>query len=343
METIDTDIKLDFSDVLIVPKTSTLESRSEVSVERTFKLKHAGWEWTGVPIIAANMDTTGTFEMAMILDDMDALTALHKHYTLEELIAFFALHDPINAFYSMGTSSNDMVKLKDFITEYGTPKMICMDVANGYTMQFLDRVSSIRDLCPNAFIMAGNVVTPEKTEQVILAGADCAKIGIGPGSVCTTRKMTGVGYPQLSAVLECAAAAHGVDGLVCADGGCVVPGDVVKAYGAGADFVMLGGMLAGTDETSGEVIDGHKVFYGMSSKKANDTYAGGLNGYRAAEGKEVKVPYKGPVEDVMIEILGGVRSAMTYVGATKLKQLTKRTKFIRVNNQINNSFSAYEV
>ena len=348
MEVIDNDIKLDFSDVLIVPKTSTLSSRSEVSVKRTFILKHAGWEWTGVPIIAANMDTTGTLEMARTLKQLSALTALHKFYDNSELNQFFVENDAHEyAFYSIGISEKDVSKLWEYAKQYGSVKMICVDVANGYTMQFLDVVSKIREGFPDSMIMAGNVVTPEKTEQVILAGADCVKVGIGPGSACTTRKVTGVGYPQLSAIIECAAAAHGVGGLVCGDGGCVYPGDVAKAFGAGADFVMLGGMLAGTDETSGDVVirggDPYKAFYGMSSKKANDTYAGGLNGYRAAEGKEMLVPYKGPVSDVMQEILGGVRSAMTYVGAVKLKELTKRTKFVRVNNQINNVFSRYEV
>ncbi len=351
MEAIDTDIKLDFCDVLIIPKTSTLESR-DVSVERTFKLKHAGWEWDGIPIIAANMDSTGTMAMAETLSHMFAVTALHKHYTVEQL-GEWVLSGKIdhNAFfYSMGTSSNDFEKLDSFMTQYGQyciPHMVCVDVANGYTMQFLESISKLRDMLPNSFIMAGNIVTPEKTEQVILAGADCAKVGIGPGSVCTTRKMTGVGYPQLSAIIECANAAHGVDGLVCGDGGCVFPGDVAKGFGAGADFIMLGGMLAGTDEAAGEIVelDGrkYKTFYGMSSKKANDMYSGGLKGYRAAEGKEVLIPYQGPVTPVIQEILGGVRSTMTFVGATKLKQLTKRTKFVRVNNQINNSLSPYEV
>lgn len=351
MEAIDTDIKLDFSDVLIQPKTSSLDSRADVSVERTFKLKHAGWEWSGIPIIAANMDTTGTMEMAESLDRLFLLTALHKHYSIDELGEFF--QGPVNhesAFYSMGVSVNDFNKLFEYQTRYGVPHMVCVDVANGYTTQFLDGVERLRKELPDTFIMAGNVVTPEKTEDVIRSGADCVKVGIGPGSVCTTRKMTGVGYPQLSAIMECAAAAHGVDGLVCGDGGCVQAGDIVKAFGAGADFVMLGGMLAGTDETPGEITnkpDGtgrkYKEFYGMSSKKANDAYAGGLNGYRAAEGKEVLVPYRGPVTPIVEEILGGVRSAMTYIGAKKLKELTKRTKFIRVNNQINNSLSAFEV
>jgi len=348
MEGIDNDVKLDFSDVLIIPKTSTLESRSKVSVERTFILKHAGWNWTGVPIIAANMDTTGTFEMAVALEKFDAVTALHKFYNNDEIQSFFVDHEMrLNAFYSIGTSEKDLTKIMGYATAYGAPKMICLDVANGYTMQFLDCVSTLRDIFPESFIMAGNVVTPEKTEQVVLAGADCVKVGIGPGSVCTTRKMTGVGYPQLSAIIECAAAAHGVGGLVCGDGGCVYPGDVSKAFGAGADFVMLGGMLSGTTETSGDIVELNgakfKRFYGMSSKVANDAYAGGLNGYRAAEGKEVLVPFKGPVGDVLSEIIGGVRSTMTYVGATKLKELTKRTKFVRVNHQINNSFSGYEV
>jgi GMP reductase len=286
--------------------------------------------------------------------------SLYSSYCLDDFIGYLDPNEGAN-FTSQGLdigigrlpvisleeAQEQVDKIMGYATAYGAPKMICLDVANGYTMQFLDCVSTLRDIFPESFIMAGNVVTPEKTEQVVLAGADCVKVGIGPGSVCTTRKMTGVGYPQLSAIIECAAAAHGVGGLVCGDGGCVYPGDVSKAFGAGADFVMLGGMLSGTTETSGDVVELNgskfKRFYGMSSKVANDTYAGGLNGYRAAEGKEVLVPFKGPVGDVLSEIIGGVRSTMTYVGATKLKELTKRTKFVRVNHQINNSFSGYEV
>lgn len=741
------DIKLDFSDVLIVPKTSTLTSRWEVSVKRAFQLKHANWSWAGVPIIAANMDTVGTIEMADALSELDMCTALHKHYTVEELNSYLFLeHDNKNknVFYSMGITDKDFEKLGQYTFKGSAPSMVCLDVANGYTMAFLDAIKKLREYVPGAFIMAGNVVTPEKTEQVILAGADMVKVGIGPGclaensrilmangtykniqdvkpgdriitmngtpatvkksfstgirkvisvknasfnkelvltpdhkcyvgdlkttsystiqsrgyssllqlptknnesklkwkeiveskdrttallpskikweipdsfeydissyftvdkykkdynivikssydlgymfgfflgdgnshththttkngnstsgriefnifkndikyiekitqiikdvtgkepvlrydntvcvvtlyskqwahiftnffkkaekhlpekyycldkkylqglydglmdsdgnfedekshkftntsqqiielygfltynlfgyfpyytsgrlnhsklveartecyrckhtvtggqiktrvmdnyqivkltnfedrfvevpvydleiddeshsfiannmivhnSVCTTRKMTGVGYPQLSAIMDCADAAHGLNGLVCADGGCTVPGDVVKAFAAGADFVMLGGMFAGTDESGGEKVfvdhkndfqvheterhgklfpPSHVRFYGMSSKKANETYNGGLSNYKAAEGKEVLVPYKGSVKDVAQEILGGLRSAMTYVGATKLKELTKRTTFVRVNNQLNNVFTGKEV
>lgn len=354
------DVKLDFDDVLIVPKSSFLDSRKKVKVERTFQLFHAGWEWTGVPIIAANMDTTGTIEMANALSQYKMLTALHKHHYYGDIDDTLYKLDNF-VFYSMGITDNDLDGLKSIINlkreiapDISYPRMICIDVANGYTIQFLDAIKRVRDMCPNAMIMAGNVVTPEKTEQVIISGADCVKVGIGPGSVCTTRIKTGIGFPQLSAIIECADAAHGIDGLVCGDGGCTSPGDVVKAFGGGADFVMVGGMLAGTDESAGEKVHinnsgnklpisnespaTHVAFYGMSSKKANVKYHGVLANYKTAEGKESLIPYKGSVHEVVQDILGGLRSAMTYVGAKKLKELTKRTKFIRVNNQHNKIF-----
>jgi GMP reductase len=203
-------------------------------------------------------------------------------------------------------------------------------------------VTKFRDENKDVVVMAGNVVTGDMTEALILAGVDIVKVGIGPGSVCTTRKMTGVGYPQLSAIIECADAAHGLGAQVCGDGGCTVPGDLAKGFGGGADFIMLGGMLAGHDESAGDLIerDGKQLkrFYGMSSAAAMTKHAGGVAKYRASEGKEVLVDYRGPVENTLQDILGGVRSACTYVGARKLKELTKRTTFIRVGMQINEVF-----
>merc|ERR1712084_190459 len=221
--------------------------------------------------------------------------------------------------------------------------MICIDVANGYSEPFVQCIRDTRKRFPQHTIMAGNVVTGEMTEELLLAGADIVKVGIGPGSVCTTRKMTGVGYPQLSATMECADAAHGLGGCVVSDGGCTCPGDVAKAFGAGADFVMLGGMLAGHDECSGELIEEggqhFKVFYGMSSDTAMKKYAGGVAEYRSSEGKTVRVPYRGPIGETIRDILGGIRSACTYVGAAELKELPLRTTFIRVTQQLNTVFT----
>ena len=212
---------------------------------------------------------------------------------------------------------------------------ICIDVANGYSERFSKYVKNIRKEYPDKVIIAGNVVTGEMTEELILNGADIVKVGIGPGSVCTTRIQTGVGYPQLSAVIECADAAHGVGGFIMADGGCTCPGDVAKAFGGGADFVMLGGMLAGHDECSGQVVNGQKQFYGMSSSEAMDKYSGGVAKYRSSEGKSVNVPYRGPVSDTASSILGGLRSACTYIGANAIKHMPKCTTFVRVNQQSN--------
>ena len=341
---IDQEIKLDFKDVLIRPKRSTLTSRSEVDISRDFIFRHSQARYHGIPIIAANMDSTGTMEMARAFEPQKLSVALHKHYGEDGLVEFFfGLATKSTAFYSMGITRADYDKFKRVIARAGEQiEYVCIDVANGYHENFVQFVEKIRNEFPRLTMMAGNVVTGDMTEALILAGVDIVKVGIGPGSVCTTRNMTGVGYPQLSAVIECADAAHGLGGQICADGGCTVPGDLAKAFGGGADFVMLGGMFAGHDESAGDLVerDGRKYkrFYGMSSRAAMDKYSGGVAQYRASEGKEVLIEYRGPVADTLQDILGGVRSACTYVGARKLKELTKRTTFIRVCEQLNEVF-----
>ena len=341
---IEQDLKLDFKDVLIRPKRSTLTSRSEVNISRDFVFLHSKRKYHGIPIIAANMDATGTFEMARALADHQLSVALHKHYGEAELLAFFAEPaTPAATFYSMGINPPDFDKFCRVKALAGdTIQNVCVDVANGYTKAFVGFIHKLRAAYPDITIMAGNVVTGEMTEELILDGVDIVKVGIGPGSVCTTRRMSGVGYPQLSAIIECADAAHGLRGLICADGGCTSPGDLAKAFGAGADFVMLGGMLAGHDECGSEVVEQDGVrkmrFYGMSSREAMNKYAGGVAEYRAAEGKDVLIDYRGPVENTLQDILGGVRSACTYVGARKLKELSKCTTFIRVTQQLNEVF-----
>ncbi len=341
---IEQDLKLDFKDVLIRPKRSTLTSRSEVDISRDYVFLHSQRKYHGIPIIAANMDTTGTFEMARALAKHKLSVALHKHHGEEEMLAFFAEQPtPPAAFYSMGITTPDYEKFcRVMKLAGGTIENVCVDVANGYTKAFISFIHKLRAAYPDITIMAGNVVTGEMTEELILDGVDIVKVGIGPGSVCTTRRMSGVGYPQLSAIIECADAAHGLRGLICADGGCTSPGDLAKAFGAGADFVMLGGMLAGHDECGSDIVEVNGVrkmrFYGMSSREAMEKYAGGVAGYRAAEGKEVLLDYRGPVESTLQDILGGVRSACTYVGARKLKELSKCTTFIRVTQQLNEVF-----
>lgn len=363
------DVKLDFSDVLIQPKRSTLKSRKEVSLERTFTLLHSDRKWSATPICGANMDTVGTFELADALREYHCLTALHKHYGIQELLHYFEKLSEIEdlyganisaedyVFYSLGIGDSDLEKLESFEKDFRTPRNICIDVANGYTQTFVDFVKRFRDKRPNVNLMVGNVVTSEMTEELILSGADIVKVGIGPGSVCTTRKMTGVGYPQLSAVIECADAAHGVKGMICSDGGCTVPGDFSKAFGAGADLVMAGGYFAGHDESGGEKVYDSKMlpsgqiiksitgvkFYGMSSDTAMNKHNGGVAEYRASEGKTVVVPYKGKIDNTMQDLLGGIRSTCTYTGSQTLKELPKRCTFLRVNNQINNIFTGKEI
>ena len=335
---IENEIKLDFKDVLIRPKRSTLASRREVDLQRTYTFRHSKTEWTGVPIMAANMDGVGTLEMANALYTHRLFTCLTKDYNESDL---GDLTGKVGGNYfavSTGTSDQDFNRLKRIINAYPEIHFICIDVANGYQERFADYVGRVREAFPHCTIIAGNVVTADMTQELILRGADIVKVGIGPGSVCTTRVQTGVGYPQLSAIIECADAAHGLNAHIIADGGCTCPGDVAKAFGAGADFVMLGGMLAGHDEGGGTVEDGKITFYGMSSDTAMEKHHGGVANYRSSEGRTVTVPYRGPVEKTVLDILGGVRSTCTYVGAPTLKQLPKCTTFIRVNRQINDVF-----
>ena len=364
---IEDDIKLDYSDVLFRPKRSTLSSRKEVSLEKTYKFKHSKWVWSGVPIMAANMDGVGTIDMAETLADHKIVTCLVKSY--DESDVHDLLINKINADYvavSTGTNAKDFEKLQRILYAYPEVNLICIDVANGYSEHFGDFVEKVRTKYPMHTIIAGNVVTADMTQELILRGADIVKVGIGPGSVCTTRIQTGVGYPQLSAIIECADAAHGLGGHIIADGGCTCPGDVAKAFGAGADFVMLGGMLAGHDQGGGEVItkyietmdinpltvfneDGshsHDLervlevkkfvqFYGMSSDTAMNKHHGGVAEYRSSEGRTLTVPYRGDVNKTVLDILGGLRSTCTYVGASNLKNLPKCTTFVRVNRQAN--------
>src|SRR5210317_2149126 len=351
---IEADVKLDYNDVLLRPKRSTLGSRKDVSVERAYKFRNSKQSYTGVPIMAANMDGVATFKMADTLADLGLFTCLVKTYEVNELVSFFDPDDgqlkdkrKEHVAYSMGITQRDMDKfLQVMELTDGAIKYVCVDVANGYTKFFAEYIESLRNQFSSIVIIAGNVVTGDQTQELILKGADIVKVGIGPGSMCTTRIQTGVGYPQLSAVIECADAAHGLGGHIIADGGCTCPGDVAKAFAAGADFVMLGGMLAGHDEGGGEVIEkfyetnelvegswDKRVierkqfvqFYGMSSKSANEKHFGGLKDYRSSEGRTVLTKYKGDVNITIQDILGGVRSTCTYVGAAELKNLSKCT------------------
>ena len=369
---IDEDIKLDYKDVLIRPKRSTLGSRKEVDLERKFTFRNyqpntleeliENYHYCGVPIMAANMDGVGTFAMADKLAEGNVFTCLVKTYPVESLIDYFnqgIIERTKNVAMSIGITDSDLAKLEQVYQQVeNNLKYVCIDVANGYSERFAATVRKVRASYPDIVIIAGNVVTGEMTEELILAGADIVKVGIGPGSVCTTRIQTGVGYPQLSAVIECADAAHGLGGHIIADGGCTCPGDVAKAFAAGADFVMLGGMLAGHDEGGGEIIEkafltnevvldgeqkGEQIiqrrkfvqFYGMSSDAANTKHFGGLKDYRSSEGREVLVPYRGEVSRTVQDLLGGIRSTCTYAGAKTLKQLSKCTTFVRVTQQFN--------
>lgn len=321
---IEPDIKLDFSDVLLRPKRSSIESRSEVRLDREFQFNNTDFVWSGIPIISSNMSSVTTVALAFKMAQEGMLACLPKKESLHTFSIF-----PNSIIPSLG-----LTEQVEHFSNFEQFKFICLDVANGYIEKFLDRVKTVRQHAPHLTIIAGNVATPEMTEALILAGADIVKVGLGSGAACATRLKTGVGYPQLSAVIECADAAHGLGGHIISDGGCTTPGDVVKAFAAGADFVMLGAMLAGHKENGGD-------FYGMSSERANREIAGGLKDYRAAEGWEMELPKRGPLEKTLQDILGGLRSACAYVGARRLKDLPKCATFVRVNHQINDSLLEY--
>ena len=343
------DIKLDFSDVLLIPKHSSYSSRSEASLERTFTFRYSPYKWSGVPIIVSNMDTTGTVEMAMTLQKHKVLTCLHKYYNWTQIPNYLD-----KEYYAVTTGINDKDLINFYeIMEMLDPKFICVDVANGYMSRFVETCSKIRETYPDKIIIAGNVCTSEGVLELILHGkVDIVKVGIGSGSCCTTRKQTGVGMPQLSAVVECSDTAHGIDAHIISDGGIQVIGDFSKAYSAGADFVMCGSMFAGHNESGGELIELannngdkelYKVFYGMSSTTAMDKYSGGVAKYRSSEGKTVKIKYRGPVDKTILEIQGGIRSAMTYLGANNIKDMHKCATFARVHNQLNQIYTGKEI
>lgn len=343
---IEQDIKLDYKDVLFKPKRSKLESRRDVDLSRTFKF-HYGNEWTGVPVMASNMDGVGTFAMAKKLQDHKMITVMRKHYTVDDWtknakgvkMKYLSVCTGTGVIWD--PDAPDYATMKAVLAMYPDIKFITVDVANAYHENYADFISRLRDEYPDKTIIAGNVISAEMTEELIIKGADIVKCGIGPGSVCTTRTMTGVGVPQLSGIIECADAANGIGGHIIADGGCVYPGDVSKAFGAGAHFVMLGGMLAGHDESEGEIVDGKIQFYGMSSNAAMAVHGTRKDGYRGAEGKVVQLPHRGPVDPTVVEILGGLRSTCTYIGAKRIKDMPKCTTFVRCTQQVNQVFNQF--
>ncbi|MCH8519571.1 MAG: GMP reductase [Nanoarchaeota archaeon] len=356
---IEEDIKLDYSDVLLKPKRSTLESRKEVRIERRFKFYHSPKIWEGIPIMTANMATCGTFEMAKFLAPHKIITTFHKYYSVEQYIDFFKeFNNPNYIAYTLGSRDEDISQLQEMIAQnlIDNFSFICIDVPNGYIQKFLKTITLIRELCSEHIIIAGNVVSNEMTEEIILAGADIVKVGIGPGSACTTRRMTGVGYPQLSAVIECGDAAHGLCkyntdgskkgvGLIIADGGLVYPSCAAKAYCGGADFIMSGTFFSGFEQSAGETVEKEgqkfKEYFGSSSNKAMKEFYGKKESHRASEGRYTLIPHKGDLADFLQDLFGALRSTGTYIGARKLKEFPKRATFIRVNRQLNTIHEKY--
>ena len=336
------DAKLNFEDVLLQPKRSTLSSRKDVDMTRNFTFRNSGKQMNFLPIFASNMDGVGTFSMAKVLQEYKMMTVITKTTTIDQWREAIGSGVRLQS-VSVCTGTNvmwdkeaqDWKTMQEVLKSFPDVKMITVDVANAYHQNMVDFIKKIRDEYPDKVIIAGNVVTPEMTEELIINGADVVKIGIGPGSVCTTRTMTGVGVPQFSAILDCADAANGVDGHIMADGGCVYPGDIAKAFGAGAHCVMIGGMLAGHNESEIQLVDGKREFYGMSSDRARGIHGRRKDGYRGNEGRHIELPDRGPVKETVEDILGGVRSACTYIGARRLKDMPKCASFVITNNPIN--------
>ena len=344
------DPKLNFEDVLLQPKRSTLSSRKDVDMTRNFTFRNSGKHMNFLPIFASNMDGVGTFSMAKVLQEYKMMTVITKTTSIDDWRKAVGNGVRLQS-VSVCTGTNvmwdkeaqDWKTMQDVLKSFPDVKMITIDVANAYHQNMVDFVKKVRDEYPTKIIVAGNVVTPEMTEELIINGADVVKIGIGPGSVCTTRTMTGVGVPQFSAILDCADAANGVDGHIMADGGCVYPGDIAKAFGAGAHMVMIGGMLAGHDESEMPVVDGKIEFYGMSSDRAREVHGKRKDGYRGNEGRLTSLPYRGPVEETVQDILGGVRSSATYIGARRLKDMPKCATFVTTANVQNKVYEKYTV
>ena len=349
------DVKLDYDDVLIRPKRSTLVSRKDVDLTRTYKFLHSKKVWTGIPIISANMESSGTFGVAKVLAKYDMICALHKFHSIEELKKNLPeLNKPKNVAYTLGIRKEDFEKAKE-VKKLGLDKyfdFVCLDVPNAYLEAVVKKVVELRKMFKDHIIIAGNLVSNEIAEELLIRGADIVKVGIGPGSACITRMKTGVGYPQLSAIMECSDAAHGISneqgyGLVIGDGGLVYPADVSKAFCGGADFVMSGSLFSGFKQSGGELVekDGKmfKKYVGSSSSYFMKKNYKKVDTHRASEGRVLEIPYKGDMEDFLQDLLGSLRSTATYIGARRLKEFSKRASFIRVSKQLNNSLERYEV
>ena len=347
---INTDPKLNFEDVLLQPKRSTLSSRKDVDMTRNFTFRNSGKQMNFLPIFASNMDGVGTFSMAKALQDHKMMTVITKTTTIDQWRTAVGNGVRLQS-VSVCTGTNvmwdkdatDWKTMQEVLKSFPDIKMITVDVANAYHQNMVDFIKKIRNEYPEKIIIAGNVVTPEMTEELIINGADVVKIGIGPGSVCTTRTMTGVGVPLFSGIVDCSDAANGVGGHIMADGGCVHPGDIAKAFGGGAHMVMIGGMLAGHDESETQVVDGKREFYGMSSDRAREVHGQRKDGYKGNEGRLISLPDRGPVAKTLEDIIGGVRSACTYIGARRIKDMAKCASFVTTHNVINRVYEQYTI
>jgi len=339
--------KLDFKDVLIVPRDSNIIiSRFEVNLVKDFvrDFRYYKRELKCIPIIASNMSSIGTLSMAKELSKYKCLTVLHEYIDYEKLNEMIEQNeiDPTYVFVSCGAINQKEIYNIEKILDTKKIDKLCIDIANGYLDIIISTIKYFRKKYPYILIMAGNVVHQERCNKLSDAGADIVKIGIGGGSCCLTREKTGVGYPQLSCILDCNKDST-CRSLLASDGGCSTPSDICKAFGAGAHFVMLGGMLGGHDECEGEIveIDGKKkmLLYGMSSETAQNLHNGGMEKYRTSEGRTLHINYKGSVKNTLDDILGGLRSYGTYIGSDNIAKFNSFTQFVKVNRQLNNPFN----
>lgn len=320
---------LTFDDVLLVPSKSDVRSRKDPQLDGavTKKRKFA------LPLVSANMDTVTEFEMAIAMHRLGGLGILHRFMSVEDQVAqvrkvLAAGAGPAAA--SIGVIQEERLRA-DALVQAGA-EILTLDIAHGHSVQMLEMLKWVKDRFPKIEVIAGNVATGEATAELIEAGADAVKVGIGPGSMCTTRIITGCGVPQLTAIALCAEAAEGSGVPVIADGGLRTSGDLMKAFAAGASAVMMGSMLSGTIETPGEIKNGRKQYRGMASKSAQVSWRGGLPEGMAPEGETTSVAIKGHVKDVLSEIGGGIRSGMSYVNATSTAEIRDKARFIEMSS-----------
>ncbi len=323
------EVGLTFDDVLLVPNKSTMRSRRDPLLTTRITKKIT----KNLPVISANMDTITEKEMVIAIDQIGGFAILHRFMSIENQIEQVKeiIKAGVTEFSaSIGVQDSDWERAEALV-EYGVP-VLTVDIAHGHSLAMLEVIEKIKNKWSHIEVIAGNVATSFGTMDLINAGADAIKVGIGPGSMCTTRVITGCGMPQMTAVAMCSLEADKYDVPVIADGGIKTSGDIVKALSSGAASVMLGSLLSGTLETPGLIEKGHKLYRGMASKSAQASWRGGVPKGMAAEGESTKIPVKGPVSQVVEELMGGLRSGMTYLNAASISEIRDNANFMRMTS-----------